>query len=41
MHFLYRAKSEIRFVLQIEADVRRNEAEQNIGFNQHNKSNVR
>ena len=41
MHLLDRAKSGIWFVLQTKADVRWNEADSNISFNQHNKSNVR
>ena len=41
IHLLDRAESDVRFVVQIEADVGRSEAESNIGLNLHNKSNVR
>ena len=38
MHFSDRAESDIWFVVQIKADVRRDKAESNISFNQHNIS---
>ena len=38
---LDRAESDIQFVVQIEDDVGRSEAESNIGLSLHNKSNVR
>ena len=41
MHLLDRAESDIRFVVQIEADVGRSEAESNFSLNLHDKSNVR
>ena len=36
-----RAKSDIRFAMQIDANVGRNEAESKISFSLHNKSNVK
>ena len=41
IHLLDSAKPDIRFVVQIEADVGRSKAESNISFDLHNKSNVR
>ena len=41
IHLLDRAESDIRFVVQIATDVGRSEAESNISFTPHNKSNVR
>ena len=41
IHLLDSAEPDIRFVLQIEADVGRSEAESNISLDLHNKSNVR
>ena len=41
IHLLDSAEPDIRFVVQIEADVGRSEAESNISFDLHNKSNVR
>ena len=41
MHLLDRADSDIKFVEQIEDDVRQGKAVSNISFNLHNKSNVR
>ena len=40
LHLLDSAEPDIRFVLQIEADVGRSEAESNISLDLHNKSNV-
>ena len=41
IHLLDSAEPDIRFVVQIEADVGRIEAESNISLDLHNKSNVR
>ena len=41
IHLLDSAEPDIRFVVQIEADVGRSEAESNISLDLHNKSNVR
>ena len=41
IHLLDRAESDVRFVVQIEADVGRGKAESNISLNLHNKANVR
>ena len=41
IHLLDNAEPDIRFVVQIEADVGRSEAESNINLDLHNKSNVR
>ena len=41
IHLLDSAEPDIGFVVQIEADVGRSEAESNISFDLHNKSNVR
>ena len=41
IHLLDNAEPDIRFVVQIEADVGRSEAESKISFDLHNKSNVR
>ena len=41
IHLLDSAEPDIRFVVQIEPDVGRSEAESNISLNLHNKSNVR
>ena len=40
-HLLDSAEPDIRFVVQMEADVGRSEAESNISLDLHNKSNVR
>ena len=41
IHLLDSAEPDIRFVVQIKADVGRSEAESNISLDLHNKSNVR
>ena len=41
IHLLDSAEPDIRFVVQIEDDVERSEAESNISLDLHNKSNVR
>ena len=41
IHLLDSAEPDIRFVVQIEVDVGRSEAESNISLDLHNKSNVR
>ena len=41
IHLLDSAEPDIGFVVQIEADVGRSEAESNISLELHNKSNVR
>ena len=41
IHLLDSAEPDIQFVVQIEADVGRSEAESNIRLDLHNKSNVR
>ena len=41
IHLLDSAEPDIRFAVQIEADVGRSEAESNISLDLHNKSNVR
>ena len=41
IHLLDSAEPDIRFVVQMEADVGRSEAESSISLDLHNKSNVR
>ena len=41
IHLLDSAEPDIRFAVQIEADIERSEAESNINLDLHNKSNVR
>ena len=41
IHLLDSAEADIRFVVQIETDVGRSEAESNISRDLHNKSNVK